>query len=188
MRKFRSQEQSLRGSPQWRSFKQQQQEVAYSGIGAQADTGFMKYSLGISGLNASPNSLYFALFGNFSGTGGALGSSKSGYTNEWTSTGSSVDTAYVRTLAGTGNSGVGATEWTVAAYVNGTGVVATNATQVTFAAVTGSPVYLASVGLVDSSSYGTGNVWWMADLATPFQVAVGIQIAFYISDVSLTLA
>jgi hypothetical protein len=185
MRKFSSQEQSLRGSVQWKSFKQQQQETLYTGIGQQADTGFMKYSLGITGLNASPTSLYFALFGSYAG-GAPIGSSKSGYTNEFTSTGSSVDTAYVRTLAGTGNNGVGSSEWTVNSYVNGTGTVATNATQVTFAAVTGSPVYLNSVALVDNASYGSGNIWWCADV-TQYQVQVGIQIAMYVGDVSLTI-
>jgi hypothetical protein len=185
-RKFSPQEQSLRGSEQWKSFKQQQQEVAYTGIGAGIDTGLMKHSLGITSITASPASLYFALFGSYAGAN-PIGSAKSGYANEFTSTGSSVDTAYVRTLAGTGNSGVGAVEWTVNAYVNGTGSVATNATQVTFAAVTGSPIYLCSVALVDSATWNAGNIWWMADLTTQYQVVVGIQIAFYIGDVLLTL-
>ena len=150
-----------------------------TGLGAIYDQGAMKYSLGFvtTNLPATPTTVAISLHSSVIGTAKVL-------TGEFTQT----STGYVRIKAGTSSNGQDSANWTVAAFVAGTGVVATNATQVSFAAAAGAgwPINLLAVGFFDTTTYNTGNLLWFADV-TSQAIAVGIIVAFFIGDVSLTL-
>jgi hypothetical protein len=145
--------------------------AAGNGLTAAADTGWMKSILGVSGGFSIPstNGLYIALYTT------QFTTAKSGAT-EWTS---ASDTSYARVQ-------VGVSGWTIAAFVTGTGVVASNTNQLAFAAVAGTGQTLFSVGLCDALT--TGNIIWMADLVSSSSVGVGIIVQFNAStDIQVTL-
>ena len=105
--------------------------------------------------------------------------------SEWTTTNS----GYARIYAGTNGTGIGSASWSVAAFVSGTGVIATNATQVSFPAASGSayPITLYSVGFWNNITVGSGNLLFFADLGTSQSIASTIIVAFFVSDISFTL-
>lgn len=145
----------------------------FSGFSSGFDTTMTKNALGFTSPGTpNPGSLYAALYSV------AIGNAKV-VSTEWSTSG----TAYARQ-----SFGIGASNWTLNAFVAGTGVVATNANQVSFAALTGgSAINLDSVGFIDAvSGAGTVGLVFFADV-TIFSVAVGIQVAFFVGDVSWTL-
>lgn len=99
-----------------------------------------------------------------------LGTSKA-FANEWTTT----NTNYARITIG-----VGASNWILASFVAGTGVVFGNAVQVQSAAATSGsafPINLEAVSFNDSATVGAGNMDWFADVAT-VSVPTGQTIQF----------
>jgi hypothetical protein len=145
----------------------------FSGFSSAFDTNVTKNVLGFTSPGTIiPTAIYSALYST------AIGNAKVVNT-EWSTSG----TAYVRQ-----SFGIGASNWTLSAFVAGTGVVVTNANQVTYSGLTGgSPINLNSVGFIDASSgAGTLGLIFFADVTT-FSVAVGVQVAFFVGDVSWTL-
>jgi hypothetical protein len=146
-----------------------------SGLSAGQDLALMNHQVGIS-QNTIPGFIYISLHT------AQLGNNKVA-ASEWTT----VNSGYARILAGTNGSGIGAGAWSVAAFANGTGVVATNATQVAFPAASGSayPITLFAVGFF--SAITAGNLLFFADLATSQSIASTIIVAFFVNDISFTL-
>jgi hypothetical protein len=147
--------------------------AAGNGLTAALDTATMKLLLGVASPGySSPttNGLYISLWTT------QFTTSKAGAT-EWTTTSDTAPYARVN---------VTTTGWTIAAFVTGTGVVASNTNQLAFTAVAGNAQTLFSVGLNDALT--AGNVVWMADLASSSSVAIGIIVQFNAStDIQLTL-
>lgn len=145
-----------------------------TGLSAIYDQGAVKYSLGFATTNlpAKPTGIWASLHTAAIGTAKVLAS-------EWPTT----NTNYARL-----SFGVDTTNWTVAAFVAGTGVVGTNAVQQAFAAASGSafPLNILAVGLEDLVTIGAGNLLWFADI-TSQSVASGIIVQFNVGDISLTL-
>jgi hypothetical protein len=102
-----------------------------------------------------------------------------------------VSSNYVRIAAGTGGTalGVGSANWSIAAFVASTGVIATNLTQVSFLAASGAAgtQTLATVAFTSSLTYNGGALLFFADLAATQAIAVTIIVAFFVSDISFTL-
>ncbi len=148
-----------------------------SGLSSPQDTALMNHQLGVTTYTA-PTTIAIALhsvaFGNNKVSG-----------NEWTQTTNN----YVRIAAGTASSGIGATSWNVAAFVAATGVVAQNATQVSFAPYSGTPnpQTLATVGFFNTLVYNSGTLLFFADLGATQSIASTIIVAFFVNDISFTL-
>lgn len=146
------------------------------GLSAIYDQGLVKYSLGFATTNlpTKPAAIGISLHTTAIGTNkvstGELPSAGGGYSN------------YTTRLT----AGIDSTNWTVAAFVAGTGVVATNAIQLAFPSVSGTGFNLLAVGLQDSLTIAAGNLLWFADITTQ-AVASGIIIQFNPGDISLTL-
>ena len=148
--------------------------MAVTGFSAGYDTALIKQVLGFaSGGLALPAHVEAALFKTaVFGTAKVVGT-------EWTT---SDSTAYARV-----DIGIDSTNWNVAAFVAGTGTVATNAIQKAFAAyVAGAASQsIFTVGFMDAAS--GGNLQFFADLAASISVSAGIIVQFNVADIALTL-
>jgi hypothetical protein len=146
-----------------------------------------------SGLSAgSDQTVLYTILGFVTGTYGvpagcnislhsaSLGSAKVA-ASEWVSGGSS-NTNYTARLA----VGLGTSNWTITAFASGTGTIAKNSAQVSFAALTGTGNTVAAVGFWDNVTIGSGNLDWFADV-TAQSVATSIVVAFFIGDISFAL-
>lgn len=146
-----------------------------TGLSAGLDSSVLKTILGfVSGQFTAPTVCAISLHSGPIGTAKVI-------TSEW-SNGGAANTNYTSRLT----VGVGTSNWTVAAFVAGTGCVATNAAQVAFSALTGTGNNVVSVGFNDSATIGAGNLDWFADV-TSTAIAAGIIVQFNIGDISLTL-
>jgi hypothetical protein len=146
-----------------------------SGLSSPSDTTVIKSVLGFtSGAFAVPTAMGISLHSSAIGTSNVLAS-------EWAN-GGAANTNYTSRLS----IGVGASNWSLAAFVAGTGVVASNAVQVSFGALTGTGGTLVAVGFNDSLTIGGGNLLFFADV-TSQAVATGIVVAFFIGDCLFTL-
>src|SRR5258708_7359737 len=107
-----------------------------SGLSSPQDTALMNHQLAIT-TYTPPTTIYISLHT------AQLGAAKV-TASEWTT----VNSGYARIPAGTNGTGIGSGTWSVAAFVSGTGVVATNNTQVSFPAASGTayPITLFAVG------------------------------------------
>ena len=153
-----------------------------AGLSAIYDQGVVKYSLGwtVTNLPATPTNIGVSLHS------GAIGTNKVSVT-EWTS-GANANTNYLVRLS----MGVGSANWSVAAFVAGTGVVAGNAVQQAFfspGGLTGTGSNILAVALQDALAVGAGNLLWFADISSQ-AVATGIIVQFNTgspSDITVTL-
>src|ERR1700759_2932862 len=126
------------------------------GLSAIYDQGFVKYSLGFSTTNlpATPTAIGISLHSSAIGTAKVSAS-------EWTN-GGAANTNYTARLS----IGVGTSNWTIAAFVAGTGCIATNSVQVAFSALTGTGNNVVSVGFNDNLTIGSGALLWFADVTS----------------------
>ena len=146
-----------------------------SGVGASLDSTILASVLGNAAgtLVVSPG-----MFGALYKTA-VIGNAKSGGT-EWTT---SDTTNYARL-----SFGVGTANWSIAAFVSGTGCVGTNINQVAFGSyISGSASQsIFSVGF-NSLLSGAGTLLWFADLGSAQTVTPGIIVQFNAGDASCTL-
>ncbi len=151
-----------------------------TGLSAIYDQGAVKYSLGFATTNlpTKPAAIAISLHSSAIGTAKVSAS-------EWTN-GGAANTNYTTRAS----VGIDSTNWTVAAFLAGTGVVANNANQVQMfggAGLTGTGNNIVAVGLQDSATIGAGNLLWFADI-TSQAVATGIIVQFNAgTDITLTL-
>jgi hypothetical protein len=146
-----------------------------SGLSSPTDTNVIKTVLGFTGTPfTTPTAMGISLHSAALGTAKVLAS-------EWVN-GGALNTNYTSRLS----VGVGTSNWSIAAFVAGTGVVASNSQQVSFAALTGTGSTLVAVGFNDSLTIGGGNLLFFADV-TSQAVATGIVVAFFIGDCLFTL-
>jgi hypothetical protein len=145
--------------------------AAGSGLTAVADTSITNTLTGTTGGFASPTTnLYVGC-----ATNNLTASTKSITTGvEWLV---ASDTAYVRQAMGANGAG-----WTIAAYVNGTGVVWKNVNTITQPAVAGAGQTLGAVFWNDGVGPTGGNFVYFADLASPVSVAIGISVVLAASS------
>jgi hypothetical protein len=150
-----------------------------SGLSSGQDTALITHQLGTTSY-ALPTTIAIALCTVAFGNPKVFG-------NEFTT----VNSNYARIPAGTGGTalGVGAANWSIAAFLAGTGVVATNLTQVSFLAASGAvgTQTLATVAFTSSTTYGGGSLLFFADLLTTQGIASTIIVAFFTSDITFTL-
>jgi hypothetical protein len=136
-----------------------------SGLTAATDSSITKYVVGVtSGAYSTPANNYVALYSNQ-----FTSSTKAGAT-EWSS---ASDTTYARQAMGATGSG-----WTIAAYVNGTGVVWSNTNAINFPAVASNAQTLYSIGFCDALT--VGNINFFCDLANSGQLTVPIGFNVFI--------
>lgn len=134
--------------------------VPGNGVSAAADSTLVNTIIGKSGGYTSPANTYFACYNSeFSN------SSKAGAT-EWTTT---SNPAYARVPMGASGAG-----WTVAAYVNGTGVSWSNTNAVFQPPVQTNSQTLWSLGFCDALT--AGNVDFFVDLNDAMTIAVGFCV------------
>jgi hypothetical protein len=139
--------------------------AAGSGYTATADVSIVNTTIGAgSGYSSPTTNLYvICCTNNFTAATKALSTAV-----EWLV---SSDTNYTRQAMGASGGG-----WTVAAYVNSTGVVFKNTNTITQPAVAGANQTLGAIGFNDAAGPTGGNTNFFIDLATPQAVNIGVQV------------
>jgi len=140
--------------------------AAGSGFTAAADASISRTIVGVtSGAYSTPstNGMYAGCF-NTQFTAAA----KAGAT-EWTT---ASDGSYARQQMGVST----AFGWSIAAYVNSTGVVWNNSNTITFPAVTLNNQSLAALGWIDVVTLGSGNINFFYDLSAALSVNIGSNV------------
>jgi len=140
--------------------------AAGSGFTAAADASITRTLVGVtSGAYTTPstNGMYAACY-NTQFTAAA----KAGAT-EWAT---ASDGSYARQQMGVST----AFGWSIAAYVNSTGVVWSNSNTITVPAVTLNNQSLAALGWVDVVTLGSGNINFFFDLSVALPVNIGSSV------------
>ena len=140
--------------------------AAGSGFSAAADASITRTLVGVtSGAYTTPstNGMYAACYSTQ-----FTAAAKAGAT-EWTT---ASDGSYARQQMGVST----AFGWSIAAYVNSTGVVWSNSNTITFPAVTLNSQTLFALGWVDVVTLGSGNINFFYDLTASLSVNIASSV------------